>query len=536
MSRRKFLLGFATATVAVAGTQLLIGCSGSQPASPTAAPAAPTTAPAAPTTAPAAAAATPTSAPVVFVTTTPAPTAEPVATVAPMLATATAQPSAEAFPGPEKANINWRQFEGTELHYLGAQHPVTETLIKMAPEFEALTGIKTTVEEIGWDAFDQKRKLDIASPEPQYDCYMSMFWDDWLFGSQGLLVDQNEFLKDPKLTDQEWLDLNDISEGIQGSAIWDGVAGHPLGQGKRFSIPYMIETYIIAYQKDIFDKAGVKMDAPISADDTPAILEKVKAVCPPDVTPWAMRGSGGSINGLWESLMPNYGLKDFDAGMNCVLNSEGMVRLTDLVINKIAKPYCPAGWNALSWDPLRHNFANGQYAAVYDCDFFSTLYEDPDPKTSKIAGKLKYQLWGGPTSQLSCTYYFGTSIVANSKKKEQAWLFNQWSIGKKAMKDWTVKYKNLIPTRQSVWSDPDLVKWVGDWGQGTWLDCVKQNVSKNVKIWMTPFADYGSVVTEWENAVAEIYNGAEVKPTLDALVERVNAITDKAGVRKPDVH
>jgi multiple sugar transport system substrate-binding protein len=438
------------------------------------------------------------------------------------------------FPGPEKANINWKQFSGQSIRWLGGQHPVSETLIKMAPAFEELTGIKVNVEQVDWNAFDSKRKLDIASKTPQYDTYMAMFWDDWLFGSQNLLADQNTYLNDPKLTDKEWLALDDISKPLQESAIWDGTAGHPVGEGKRFSIPYMIETYILAYRSDILDKAGVKLDKPVAImEDMPGIVEKIKA-SDKSVVPIAYRGSGGSINAVWMSFLPNYGGGDFDKGMNSRWSEDVMVKLMDTVINKIAKPYGPPGWPTLSWDDLRHKFANGDYAMVYDCDFFSTLYEE-DP-TSKIKGQLKYQLVGGPSSQLSCTYYFGNSIAQNSQKKEAAWLFNEWVISKMGQRDWAVKYKNLIPTRQSVWSDPDLMKWVGGWGGGTWLDCVKQNVTKNVKIFMTPFADYGSVVTELESAVAAVYNGKAPAQAAKDLATKVNAITDKAKVRKPDVH
>src|SRR5262249_8941580 len=198
------------------------------------------------------------------------------------------------------------------------------------------------------------------------------------------------------------------------------------------------------------------------------------------------------------------------------------------------KPYGPAGWPSLSWDDLRHRFADGQYAMVYDCDFFSILYEDPSQ--SKIAGKLKYQLGGGTKSQWSGTYYFGNSIAANSKHKEAAWLFNEWVISRQKQRDWAVKYKNLIPTRQSAWSDPELLKWVGDWGGGSWLECVKANVSKLVKLQMTPFSDYTSVTTELDNATAAIYNGTPAKKAMTDLVAKVNAITDKAGVRKADIH
>jgi ABC-type glycerol-3-phosphate transport system substrate-binding protein len=168
---------------------------------------------------------------------------------------------------------------------------------------------------------------------------------------------------------------------------------------------------------------------------------------------------------------------------------------------------------------------------VYDCDFFSLLYEDP--ANSKVAGKVKYANLGGPQGQGGSTFYFGNGINNNSKNKGAAWLFNQWVVSKKVMRDFTVKYRNLIPTRLSTWGDPDVQKMVGSWGGGTWLPAVKANLEKNVRLQLTPTAELTEVCTAWMGANQKIYSGTPVKDALDEAAKSINAIEDKAGVRKP---
>jgi multiple sugar transport system substrate-binding protein len=356
-----------------------------------------------------------------------------------------------------------------------------------------------------------------------------MYALDWQYGAAGLLADLDQFINDPKLTDKDWLDLQDVSPGILSSARWDGQAGHPLGTGKLYSIPYVIETYILGYRADLFEKYNLKV--PQVLDDVvpaaKAIAEGEKAS---NMAGFAVRGSldNAPITAVWMSLLPDYGGGDFDARLRSRVGEDANVQFTDLLVNKILKPYGPAGWSGLSWDDLRHKFANSAYGMVYDCDFFSLLYEDP--ANSEIAGKLKYANLGGPKGMGGSTFYFGNAINNNSNNKGAAWLFNQWIVSKKVMRDFTAKYQNLIPTRLSTWSDPAVQKMVNGWGGGTWIQAVRNNLEKNVRLTLTPETELTAVCTAWMGANQKIYSGAPVKETLASAAKQIDDAMSKAGV------
>jgi multiple sugar transport system substrate-binding protein len=529
MRRRAFLL----AAAAGAGAAVVAACAPA--AAPTATTAPKAAEPAKPAEAPKPAeAAKPTEVPKPAAASPAAPAkpTEAPAQATPLMAapTVVTKPQSE-LPGPEKAKIDWKQFKGTSIKWIGGLHPISETLIKMAPEFEELTGIKVTVEQIAWETFMQKFQLDLSSKDPQYDTAMSYFALDWKHGSAGLLADLDPMINDPKLTDKEWLDMQDISPGLLASARWDGVPGHRIGTGKIYSVPYIVETYILGYRADLFDKYNLKVPKTVEevVPAAKAIAEGEKAN---GTAGFAVRGDLGQapITAVWMSLLPNYGGGDFDDKMNSRVAEDANVQFSDLLINKIIKPYGPPGWTGLTWDDLRKKFANGDFGMVYDCDFFSLLYEDP--KESKVAGKLKYANLGGPQGMQSSTFYFGNQINKNSKNQGAAWLFHEWLLSKRVMRDFTVKYRNLIPTRLSTWADPDVQKMVGGWGGGSWLEATRANLEKYAKLALTPNSELPAVCDKWMGANQKIYSGAAVKPTLMEAEKEINGIMDKAGIRK----
>lgn len=516
VSRRTLLGSIAAGIGGMAIAPLLAACgTASAPASTAAPAAAATSAPAAATSAPAPTATSASAAP----TSAPAPTTAPATTAAATTA---------AIPGPGKAKIDWQQFKGTQIRWLGGTHPFSVAVQNMAPEFEALTGIKVTVEQIAWTAYNQKRQIDLSSNDPQYDAYLANDGQfDWVFGPAGLLADPNEFITDPKLTDQAWYDLQDVSPKLMAAASWDGKAGHKAGTGSRWVIPFMSESFILAYRNDLFQKYNLKV--PTSLEE---IVGAAKAISDGEkangIAGFATRGQG--IYLPVACSLPNYGATDLDSNANCVLASDASVYVHDLVINKIVKPYGPAGWENLSWDDMRHKFAQGLYGMVLDDDYFAALYEDPSQ--SKVAGKLKYANIGGPKGSFTYYYYFGTAIGKNGKNKGAAWLLAQFLTSRQAMRDVTVKFRNLMPTRFSTLDDPGFKQLVGEWGGGTWLQAVNNVMQKwGIEV-VTPTDQPDTVGNLWTAACQKIYEGGSVKDNLVAAANQINATLEKSGFKK----
>jgi ABC-type glycerol-3-phosphate transport system substrate-binding protein len=64
---------------------------------------------------------------------------------------------------PAEAQVNWKQFSGTELRILNLEQPYSQGLAKLFPEFEKETGIKVSQETMAQLAVIQKIAVELAS-------------------------------------------------------------------------------------------------------------------------------------------------------------------------------------------------------------------------------------------------------------------------------------------------------------------------------------------------------------------------------------
>jgi len=438
------------------------------------------------------------------------------------LAPATAQDVA----GPEAANIDWRQFEGTTLRFLGGQHPASAALMLVVGDFGALTGIKVEVKQISWNAYFQKVQLDLSSPDPQYDLFLANGGDfDWLYGPTGSVAKIDEFLNDPKLTDKAWYDLADVDPKVLAAASWDGVAGHQAGTGSAHVVPFMSESYMVTAQQEMLDKYKLKL---------PTTLEEVRDAAKTiyegeggKVAGFAARGGVGVVNAALINFLLNYGGGDLDADMNSRLASTESAYVHDLLLNQILRPYGPQGWLAMEWTDLRARAAQGEFGIWYDADWFAVGYEDA--AQSKVAGKLVYGNLGSADSKFADYYYFGLAINDKSPRKDAAWLLAQYFSSKPVMLRLAVENQLLMPTRASVYNAPAFAEKYGKWGNGTWLEAAKANLSQWSKPAFTPTDQQGSIKNIWAAGAHQIYEGADVNQTLGQVAADIDSLMERAG-------
>ena len=101
-------------------------------------------------------------------------------------------PAVRAEP-PEKAKIDWKQFQGTSLDLFFVKHPWTSAIEPLLPEFEKLTGIKLNLTTAAEDAFWNKSSLGLASTKPPFDVFfLSMGINGYTAYSNDWLAELNE--------------------------------------------------------------------------------------------------------------------------------------------------------------------------------------------------------------------------------------------------------------------------------------------------------------------------------------------------------
>lgn len=318
------------------------------------------------------------------------------------------------------ANIDWKQAKGEKVHVAIISASYFADLQQVLPQFEELTGIKVTMEEIPPTEIRHKVILDFSSSGKRYSTSATdpMYYP--LYVKNKWIKPLGDFLHNPKLTDPKWFDAGDILPAWRKSVQVDG---------EWYGMPYDGEVTIQIYRTDLFDKAHLK-----PAHTLPQFLANAKKINDPDNRIWgaALRGTPGAGQNMyiWPSIFREYGGKWFDQGGKPTVNSEAGVKALEWYINVMKyAPKAATNWN---WPDIADAFAQGTVASYIDASFTVSVLRDKTKST--VADKLGFARWpAGPTGKrVSSIWNWSFPINADLPKKQQiaTWLFIQWAASK----------------------------------------------------------------------------------------------------------
>lgn len=223
--------------------------------------------------------------------------------------------------------------------------------------------------------------------------------------------------------------LDDIAAGMGNAAALalDNLAPASLGyqqyNGKRYGLPMVMTTPILAYRKDLLEAAG--LDVPKTWDEYREAAAKLHSS---DVAGnvLLLGGQDAHMSGDWGSrLMGMTKIEQYNDGVldenrNVVFNSEGQgVK----AINRLKEvlPYCPAGVEGFDYPEGSSIMQQGGAAMIITwSDVLLGLEEGPHK------GKFGYTV--APTEQYEQQMVGGWSMLVNnaSGNKEAAYDFLAW--------------------------------------------------------------------------------------------------------------
>src|SRR3954468_14006357 len=126
------------------------------------------------------------------------------------------------------ADFDWKANKGKTLTLLLNKHPYADAMIADLENFKNMTGMDVKYDIFPEDVYFDKVTAALASKSTQYDAFMTGAYQTWKYGPARQIVDLNQFIKDPKLTADEY-DWNGIFPSLRESTAWDGKAGSKLG-------------------------------------------------------------------------------------------------------------------------------------------------------------------------------------------------------------------------------------------------------------------------------------------------------------------
>lgn len=337
------------------------------------------------------------------------------------------------------SSFDYRVMAGTRLSFLANDHPWVHHTAARIGDFEALTGISVVFDVYPEEQFRVKRTVEMRSGISGYDVFMIMPGNSLSeYHAMGWVESLDPFIHDSSLA---WPDYN-LSD-LYPSALEAGVR-----DGKLYSIPVLLETSILAYNKKIFADYGIKV--PTTMEELEAAAAAIKVRSGGRIAGITMRGRDMSATSQWVDFLHSFGGDWLWPDGTAAIDSPRSVEALGFY-GRLLREYGPRDATRTGWYESVSIFMRGEAGMIYDANLFRTHYEDG--VHSGIAGNVGYTVIpAGPAGSVPHVSHWGLAIDPGSGNKKAAWLFIQWaSADEQALS----AHRAGIPSaRESVWNFP----------------------------------------------------------------------------------
>jgi multiple sugar transport system substrate-binding protein len=429
------------------------------------------------------------------------------------------------------ADFDWKQHEGTRLSLLMNKHPYMDALVADLDNFKELTGMEVAYDVFPEDVYFDKVTAALSSGSSQYDALMTGAYQTWQYGPAGWLVDLNEFINDPELTNPSY-NWEDVLPNLRASTAWSGVPGAELGGegAKQWAIPWGFELNSVSYNKRVFDQLGIT--PPENMED---MIEKAARITK-DVD--GMYGIGVRGSRSWATIHPgflsaysNFGQRDFVMQdgklMAAMATPESKAFHAQWV--KMIQESGPKDWSTYTWYQVGTDLGAGASGMIFDADILGYFMNG---EGNAEAGNIAYSAFAAnpeATEPTPNVWIWSLGMSSFSEQPEAAWTFMQWASGVEHDLFGARDMDFVNPVRQSVWDDEAFQSRIAKSYSG-YLEQYQASAPGS-KIYFTPQPLFFNLTTEWAASLQKmVANEVPVDEGLDQLAESVNRQLRQAGI------
>lgn len=311
-----------------------------------------------------------------------------------------------------------------------------EYVIKLVPEFERLNpGIKVKVQQIPWTAAQEKLVTAFASDNTPDACQLGNTWVPQ-FAALNAIVSLNELVSNSDLINKER-----YFEGIWETNVIDG---------KVFGIPWYMDTRVIYYREDVFEKVGYN-EPPKNWNELFDLSKKIKSIHPNEEkyaiylptnewAPFVMFGmEAGSSLLKNENTLGNFSSKEFTSAFKYLIEFHKQ-NLAPVGISQVTNVY-------------------QAFAEEYFTMYISGPWNIPEFKKwmkDDLADKwMTAPMPGYSNDYPGVSLAGGSSLVIfeNSKYKKEVWKFFEFLSQVKTQIEFYTMLNNL-PSVKEAWENP----------------------------------------------------------------------------------
>jgi multiple sugar transport system substrate-binding protein len=318
------------------------------------------------------------------------------------------------------AGFDWQRYKGQSLGVYLSKNPRGDMLLASQHEFEELTGIRVSAEQVPEQQFRQKSVLEFASGHPSFDVVnIAPHVQKAMLAKTTWVVDLRTLLADPEMTSPDF-DIADFSGPVMQFST------HP--DGRIYTIMQNADYNTLYWNKEIFAQKGVPYPRSLSE-----LADAAKALHDPKrgIYGWVDRGLKNANVGAWCCFLLGWGKVGIDPDLTVHTTSPEAVAAAQLD-QTLMRNYAPPGSVGFNWYESQNTFAQGHAAMWLDASGFAQPLEDAT--VSKVVGKVGYGVTPpGPVAHYSGLTADGLSIPTACPRKGAAWLYIQWACGKDMM-------------------------------------------------------------------------------------------------------
>lgn len=322
-----------------------------------------------------------------------------------------------------------------------------DALKAAARDYEAQTGTQVQVAEFPYDDLFAKELIDLTAQTGAYD--LVMLDDPWFprFTASDLLTDLAPLYQKKNQTGPD-------DDFVPASLA---LCKHPYETGTLYALPYVGNSQLFFYRKDLFEKHNLK--APETWDD---VLTAAKTI---DERERTGSPAGGRIYGyVMRAARGNSAVADFmpilwsflgdvfDENGRPALDSPQAVEALKFML-ELGK-YAPPGYASFNATEVSAHLLQGTAAMSINWPAWISAFDDP--AKSKVISKMNFTTMPGARSTGGAE--IGNWLIAipkGSAKADAAFDFLTWATAPDQMKKSALA--GNPPTRRSVFNDAQLI-------------------------------------------------------------------------------
>jgi sorbitol/mannitol transport system substrate-binding protein len=198
-------------------------------------------------------------------------------------------------------------------------------------------------------------------------------------------------------------------------------------RGDLYSVPFYGESSFLAYRKDLFEKAGLKMPAHPTWPQVAAFARKLDDNGQAGICLRGLPGWGENLAPI-DTVVNTFGGRWYDPKWTAQVDSPAFRRAVKFYVD-LVRTHGEPGAAAKGFSECATDYGQGNAAMWYDASSAAGTLESKD--TSKVVGRNGYA--PAPilkTKHSGWLYTWSLGIPATTSNKDAAWQFVSWATSK----------------------------------------------------------------------------------------------------------